>query len=158
MVPDPEAVSILLEVEAEPIGDSKELLFAFDVPCTAPKVVVAQSVLRDGDGVILHSDVAVIVELRNTFCIVGTLVVSFFRERHVIFAELGGACVRIFSGSFVPEGEMTLASDQVSTEDAAVVGEGGQCSVLKFQAFKVSEFHKSIHGTTACEGIGQAGG
>src|SRR5215472_11882019 len=148
MVPDPDAVSILLEVGAEPFGDSKEPLFAFDTPATAPKVVAAQAVLRNRDRVVLQADVSVIVELRDALYVVGAPIVGLFREWHVVFAEFGGAGVRIFCGSFVPEGEMAIASEEVGTEDSAVVGESWQGSKVPR-----SRFQSAIHGTTAGVGI-----
>ena len=69
---------------------------------------------------------AVIVELRNAGGVVEALVVRLLGEEHVVFAECVGGRVRILRGSFVPEGEMALAADQVGAEDASVVGETGQ--------------------------------
>ena len=47
---------------------------------TAAEVVVSEAVLRDGDGVVLQADVAVIVELRDAGGIVGAAVVGLFGE------------------------------------------------------------------------------
>ena len=87
MVPDREPLRVLLEVRAEPVGDDKEFSAAFWVRAAAEEIVVSQSVLRDGDGVVLQADLAVIVELRNAAGIVEALIVGLLGEQHVVFAE-----------------------------------------------------------------------
>ena len=113
-------------MRAEPVGDNNEFSAAFWVGAAAEEIVVSQAVLRDGDGVVLQADLAVIVELRNAGGIIRALIVRLLGEQHVIFAELARSRVRILRGSFVPEGEVAFATDEVGAENAAVIAETGQ--------------------------------
>src|SRR5579859_3215294 len=128
MVPDGQAVRIRFKVRGQPVGNQEKFLAAFWIGSAAPEVVVAQSKLRDGDGIVLQADVAVIVELRNAGWIVSAAVVSFLREEHIVLAEFAGSGVRIFGGSFVPEREMAFAAEDVGAKDTPVVGEAGHDS------------------------------
>src|SRR5580658_3911650 len=121
VVPDGEPLQVLFEVGAEPVGSDEELSAALGIGGAAVEIVVAESVLRDGDGVVLQADVAMIVELRDTGGIVGALIVGLFGEQHVVLAQFGGGRVGIPGGSFVPEGEMTFAAEEVGAENAAVI-------------------------------------
>src|SRR5579863_1755855 len=124
-MPDWESVGIIFQVGTEPFGGEEESLAAGGIGGAAEKIVVAQAVLRDRDGVVLQADVAVIVELRHSGGIVGALVVGFFGEEHVVLAQVGDSGVAIGGGSFVPEGEMAFATEEVGAEDASVVAERG---------------------------------
>jgi hypothetical protein len=110
VVPDREALCIALEVRCEPVGGYEEFSAAFRIGGLAEEIVVSHGVLRDRDGVVLQADFAVIVELRNAGGIVGTLIVGLLGELHVVFAEFAGRCIRIFCGSFMPEGQVTFAA------------------------------------------------
>src|ERR1051326_2094950 len=163
MVPDGQAMSIRLQVGGQPVGNQEKLFAALGIGGAAPEIVVAQSKLRDGDGIVLQADLAVIVELRNAGWIVSAAVVGFLGEEHVVLTEFPGSGVRIFGGSFVPEREMAFAAEDVGAKDTPVVGEGGhgafpilrygcgrrveysvlstQCSVLSCQYSVVRSWH-----------------
>src|ERR1051326_4525568 len=120
-MPDVESMGIWFKMVAEPVGDEEEFLTAVGIGGAAEEIVVSQAVLRDGDGVVLQADVAVIVELGDTGGVVSAAVVGFLGEEHVVLAECCRAGVGIFGGSFVPESEMAFAAEHVGAEDAAVV-------------------------------------
>ncbi len=75
MIPDGEALRVLLEVSAEPIGDYEEFSAALRIGSAPIQVVVSQPVLRDGNRVVLQADLAMIVELRNASGVVEALIV-----------------------------------------------------------------------------------
>ena len=77
---------VLLEMGAEPIGANEEFSAALGVSRAAELVVVSQAVLCDRDGVVLHTDFAVIVELGKARGVVGARIVGLLREKHVVFA------------------------------------------------------------------------
>jgi len=131
MIPDKLASRVGLEMGDEPVSDQEKLAAAVKIAGALPEIVVAESVLGDGDGVVLKSDAAVIVELGNARSIVGASVVRFLGEGHVVFAELSWRGVRILYGRFVPESEMAFASKQIGAEDASVVVEAGQAFILR---------------------------
>src|ERR1051326_1952699 len=84
MVPDGQAMSIRSQVGGQPVGNQEKLFAALGIGGAAPEIVVAQSKLRDGDGIVLQADLAVIVELRNAGWIVSAAVVGFLGEEHVV--------------------------------------------------------------------------
>src|ERR1700674_776364 len=94
----------------EPVGDTQEFVTAVPVPAAAEEVVVAQSVLRDRDGIVLPADLATVIQLRNAERVVGASVISLFGERHVVLAEFAGVRTQILLGNFMPEREMALAT------------------------------------------------
>ena len=75
VVPDGDTICVRLEMRAQPVGDAEKVLFAGRIVGSAPEVVVAESELSDGDGVVLQADVSVIVELRNALLVERTRVV-----------------------------------------------------------------------------------
>jgi len=113
------------EMCAEPVGNYEKLFSSPWVCSSLPQVVVSQSVLRDRDGIVLPADLAVIVEQRDAFGVVGSLVVGLIGEEHVVLAEFVGDGVWILRRGFVPEREMALAAENIGAEDASVVGEMG---------------------------------
>ena len=126
VVPDCESLRILLEVRDQPVGAYEEFLAARWIGAAAKEVVICQAILRDGNGVVLQADLAVVVELRNAGRIVMPLIVRLLGEQHVVLAEVAAVCMRIRCGSFVPEGQLALATEKVGTEDAAVIIETRQ--------------------------------
>ena len=126
VVPDGKTVCILLEVREEPVCGEKEFALAFGICGAAKEIVISQGVLRDCDGVVLAANLAVIVKLRDAVRVVDALVVSFLGEEHVIFAEVAGGGIEILRGSFMPEGEVAFAAEEVGAEDAAVVVQARQ--------------------------------
>lgn len=119
-------MGVLLEIGAEPVGDAEELFFSVGLAGTVPQVAVSQTVLSDGDRVILQTDMTVIVELGNAVRVVGSLIIRLFGEEHVVLAELTRARVMIFRGFFVPESEVTIAAEYIGTQDTTVIAERGQ--------------------------------
>src|SRR5271169_3991396 len=111
MVPDREPLRVLLQMRTEPVGNDKEFSPTLWVRAAPVQVVVSQSILRDGDGVVLQADPAVIVELRNAGGIIEALIVGLLGEQHVVFAEFARGRIWILSGGFVPEGEVAFATD-----------------------------------------------
>ena len=110
----------------QPIRDVQEFLVAVRAGSAAKKIVVAESVLRNGDGIVLAADGAVVIELRDPGGVVEAGVVCLFGEEHVIFAEFRGTRVRIFRRRFVPEGEMAFAAQKIGADDATVIFEAWQ--------------------------------
>ncbi len=115
--------------EAQPVGNQEEVRASGRISSASPEVVISQSELGDGDGVVLQADMSVIVELGNTGGVVGALVVGLLGKEHVVFAEFVGCGVRIVHRSLMPKGEVALAAQKIGAEDATVVGETRQ---LKF--------------------------
>lgn len=149
MIPDGESLCVLLEVRAQPVGTDEELSAAFGVRGAAELVVVSQAVLCDCDGVVLQTDCAVIVELRNAGGVIEALMVRFFGEEHGVLAQICSDRVRILRGSLGPEGEVALASDEIGAEDASVVAETGQGSL----AVSLSILRQDAATASACSGI-----
>ena len=105
------------------LGSAKEFVFSLLIGSTTPEVVVAQTVLGDGDGVVLHADVTAVVELRNSRTIVIALVIRLFGEEHVIFAKFRRICVWVLGWRFVPERKLARAAEEIGADNTAVVGE-----------------------------------
>src|SRR5579863_2981842 len=110
----------------EPVGGQEGFSPALGIVALAEEVVVAQSVLRDGNRVVLRADVSPIVKQWNTGGIERAAVVGLLGESHVIGAEFGTAGPRIFLRRLVPEAELARPPEQVGAENATVIVESGQ--------------------------------
>jgi len=95
------------------------------------QAVITQAILRDGDGIVLLSDSAAVVELWHTGRIVGSRIIGLLREKHVVFAEFVRACSRIFRWRFVPKRQMAVPAAEIGAEDAAIVGEARQSKFVE---------------------------
>src|SRR5882762_6075762 len=87
VVPDVNAGSILFQVIAKPIAGTKKLVPSFVVASSDKQVVISQSPLRDGDGIVLQADCTAIVHHGNAMRIAMPGVRSLFGKAHVILAE-----------------------------------------------------------------------
>src|SRR5579863_1528092 len=112
----------------EPVGGQEGFSPALGIVALAEEVVVAQSVLRDGNRVVLRADVSPIFKQWNTGGIERASIVGLLGESHVIGAEFGAVGLRIFLGRLVPEAELTWTPEQVGAEDAAVVVQSGHAN------------------------------
>src|SRR3954453_13176878 len=99
MVPNGEALLVGLESRAEPVRSEEKLPAAVGIPRAAPEVVVAKSVLRDGDRAVLQADLPVIVKLRNAVGVVRAVVVGLPGQGDVVFIAVYGA--GIFAGRVI---------------------------------------------------------
>ena len=113
MSPDLHPKSVALQALEKPVGNQKEsvsrkLITSFVVP-----VELGQSILSDGDGVVLKAYVATVVEKRNSFRVERTRVIGFLSVRKIIFAQLGIDRSGIEFRCFVPKVKMTGSSEKV---------------------------------------------
>ncbi len=109
----------------QPIGYGEDLV-AMRAESVSPKqVIVSQTILRDGDGIVLTADSSLIVEQGNVDGIEGPGIVCFFAKQHVVLAQFVCQSIGIFFRRFMPKTEMAAASEQIGTRNAAIVVEAG---------------------------------
>src|ERR1700686_3205255 len=120
-MPYPHPERVLLQMLAQPIASGKKFPLALFTSSLAREVVVAQSPLRNRDGVVLQADPAVVVEHRNASGIVIGGIIRFLAKQHVVFAKLMDARTRIGLRRLMPEGELALPRNKIGTEDAPIV-------------------------------------
>jgi len=90
MVPHADAMIVFFQVNAQPIAGQKEFADGLLLKTLLVQIEIPQTPLCNGDGVVLLTNTAVVVELWNTVWIGGAGVASLLREIHVVLAKQGG--------------------------------------------------------------------
>src|SRR5580700_8327078 len=125
VVPNHETGGIGLEVVDKPVGNVEKFCAAIFVPGGLVEIEIAESVLRDGDGIGLEADRSVVVEQRNAVGVEGSGVIRFRTEGHVVEPEFSrgeAGDLRVL----MPESELTHLGCEISAGNAAVVTESAQ--------------------------------
>ena len=117
---------IPFETRTEPGCNQKEFFPTNWIPSCLPEVVVSQAELSNRDGVVLQAYAAVVVELRNSRSVEGSVVVGLLGEGHVVLPQFRRRCTWILSRCLMPEREMAVAAEQVGAEDSSIVAETWQ--------------------------------
>src|SRR3954464_3568790 len=121
MVPHPEPARISLQVSHQPVGSLPEFSLVLRIFRSAEEVVISQSPLRNCDGVVLQSDLAVIIQHGNSHGIAGPLVASLLYKRHVVLAQFSDWGIPVHFRRLMPEGKLAPARDQVGPKDTTVI-------------------------------------
>lgn len=91
------------------------------LPALTKQIVVSETPLRDGDGVILQADLASIIQHRNPGCIKVRGIAGLPRESHVILAQLADRRSRILLRRVVPEREVAIARSKIRRGNSIVI-------------------------------------
>src|SRR5690349_12804397 len=102
-MPYPDTEGILLEARDQPVCRVDKFLPPRVLARAVVLVVISQSPLFDGDGVVLAADFAAVVEQRNAALVAMSHVVGLLGERHVVLAQFSGNEMRRHLRRVVPE-------------------------------------------------------
>src|ERR1700687_4389488 len=121
MIPDPEPLTILLEVRDQPIGSFERVFPTCRIVALAEEVIVRESPLRNRDRVVLKFDDPVVVDHGDTHSVVMPRIVSLLAKHHVVLAKSIGARTGVRFRGLVPEGELASSRSEISAENTPVV-------------------------------------
>ena len=130
MVPDLGAPTGRFEVLNQPVRCLQKFVRSFRTPCAFVQIVVAQTILRYGDGIVLKSHLPPVIQHGDPRFIVLARVIRLGKEGHIVFCKFGGVRLFVDLRVFVPEGEMALPGAQVGGKDPLQIGEASQSQNL----------------------------
>ena len=85
------------------------------------EIVIAQSPLGYGNGIVLRSNAAPVIEQRNATAIKGTVVCCLRFKAHVVLAQLVQRGVLVDRGSIVPELKLAPGRRQIGRQNPPII-------------------------------------